>query len=84
MASYLVEGYLARASVDEPARTAERARNAAAELEREGIAVSYVRSFFLPEDETCFHIFEGASAAVVGEVTTRARIAFDRIVEVRE
>ena len=42
-----------------------------------------MRSFFLPEDETCFHLFEGASADAVGEVTARACIAFDRIVEVR-
>ena len=81
MTSFLVEGYLARASENEPALSAERARRAAAEL---GSSVRYVRSIFLPEDETCFHIFEGSSADAVGEVSTRAHIAYERIVEVRE
>jgi hypothetical protein len=82
--SYLVESYLSRASAGEPATTAARVRRAAADLSREGFAVRYVRSFFLPEDETCFHFFEGASAEAIGEVTARASIACDRIVEVRE
>jgi hypothetical protein len=61
-----------------------RARRAAADLSREGSAVRYVRSFFLPDDETCFHYFEGTSAEAIGEVAARASIACDRIMEVRE
>jgi hypothetical protein len=82
--SYLVEAYLARASAGEPAKTAARARKAAAELSSEGTAVRYVRSFFLSDDETCFHLFEGPSADAIGEVIARALIPCDRIVQVVE
>ena len=63
---------------------AARARRAAAELSSEGTVVRHVRSFFLSDDETCFHLFEGASADAVTELTARARIPFDRIVKVVE
>jgi hypothetical protein len=84
MASFLVETYLAKASAGEPGKTAERARQAVAELASEGTEVRYVRSYFLSDDETCFHVFEGASADAVGEAAARARIEFDRIVRVVE
>jgi hypothetical protein len=46
----------------------------------EGIAVRYVRTTFLPDDETCFHIFESASEDAVGEACRRAGIRSGRIV----
>ncbi len=47
---------------------------AAGELVREGTPVRYVRMTFLPDDETCFHIFEAASEEAVGEACRRAGI----------
>ena len=58
--TYLVEVYLARSRCDDVERTAGRARQAAEELSREGTTVRYVRTTFLPDDETCFHVFEAA------------------------
>jgi hypothetical protein len=43
-----------------------------------------VRTTVLPDDETCFHIFEAASEEAVGEACHRAGIATGRIVPVIE
>ena len=44
----------------------------------------YVRSIVVPGDETCFHLFEAASAEVVLEASRRAGITPQRIVEAEE
>ena len=77
---YLVEAYVPRLGVQEARAAGGRARAAAKRLSREGIAVRYVRTTFLPDDETCFHIFEAASEEAVGEVCRRAGIRSGRIV----
>jgi hypothetical protein len=80
MPRYLVEAYVPRSGALD-ARAAERgARAAAGELAREGTPVRYVRMTFLPDDETCFHIFEAASKEAVGEACRRAGIPSGRIV----
>ncbi len=80
MLSYLVEVYLPRSRADEARATARRARAAAEQLTREGMAVHYVRTTFLPADETCFHLFEASSAEVVEEVSRRAELSRARVV----
>ncbi len=47
---------------------------------REGTPVRYVRMTYLPNDETCFHIFEAASEEAVSEACRRAGIGSGRIV----
>ena len=81
MAQYLVELYVSReerAAVDLGVR---RARVAAAELTREGTPVRHVRSIFVPEDETCFFLYEAESADAVREAARRAGLVFERIAE---
>jgi len=78
--SYLVEVYLPRSRADEARATARRARAAAEQLTREGMAVHYVRTTFLPADETCFHLFEASSAEVVEKVSRRAELSRARVV----
>lgn len=46
-----------------------------------GDGVCYVRSLLLPEDETCFHVFEAPSADALGEASRRASFPYTRIVE---
>jgi hypothetical protein len=58
--SYLVEGDLPRARAREASATARRARAAAEARSREGVPIRYVRTTYLPDDETCFHLFEEA------------------------
>lgn len=81
MPDYLVEVFQPRLSETDVAAISARARRAAEELTREGIAVGYLRSIFVPGDESCFHLFEGPSLAAVAEVSRRAQLEPERIVE---
>jgi Nickel responsive protein SCO4226-like len=79
MARFLAESYVPRSRADDSSYAARCARAAAEQLSREGISVRYVRTTLLPEDETCFHVFEALSAAAVGEVGRRAGLSWARI-----
>ena len=79
MPSYLVESY---AAGSEAALNDARARaHRTAEL---GRGVRYIRTTFLPGDETILHFFEAPSAAVLDEAGRRAALPFERIVEAVE
>jgi hypothetical protein len=82
--SYLVEAYVPRSRSTEARAAGLRARAAAVQLTREGTPVRYVRTTFLPEDETCFHVFEAPSAEAVGEISRRAGLGPARIVSAVE
>lgn len=83
MKTYLGEAYLPRsraAALDEAVKRLQASAGPA-----DGApAVRYVRSTFVPEDETCFHIFEADSAEAVRKAGERASVTFDRIVEAVE
>jgi len=79
MPSYLVESYLTD-SLAAVADARERA-HLAAEL---GTGVRYVRTTFLPGDETVLHVFEAASADVLEHAARLAALAHERIVEAVE
>lgn len=81
MASYLVEVYLPRLRAAELADATARAGVAAAQLTHEGTSIRHLRSIYVPEDETCFHFFEGADADVVREASRRAALRYARVVE---
>jgi Nickel responsive protein SCO4226-like len=81
MAEFLVELYVSREDGAGVERGAESARLAAEELTREGTPVRYLRSIFVPEDETCFFLYEAASADAVREAAQRAGVVFERIAE---
>jgi len=78
--SYLVEIYMPRSRAHDARVSASRARGAADELTREGVAITYVRTTYLPDDETCFHLFEAGSVSAVDSVCIRARLSHARIV----
>jgi hypothetical protein len=75
--SFVVEVYAPNLSEADLAKIAVRAEAAARELGSEGIAVRYVRSVLVPEDETCFHHFEGPTAEAVRRVSERAGLLED-------
>jgi Nickel responsive protein SCO4226-like len=62
-------------------RSAAHCRAAAEALTREGLSARYLRSIFIPEDETCFFLLEAGSADAVREVTRRAGLESGRIAE---
>jgi len=80
MPSYLVEVYLPRTRAHEAPATARRARVAAEQLSDEGVPIRYVRTTYLPDDETCFHHFEAGTPAAVEEASRRAALGRARIV----
>jgi hypothetical protein len=82
--SYVVEAYVSSLEQGKLDDAAVRAREAAVALSAEGRRIRFVRSTFLPVDEVGFLVFEAESAEVVGEVTTRAAIEFERIIEAVE
>lgn len=80
MPEYLVELYLPSGSSG-PREAARIARSSANAMHREGRRIRFLRSIFVPEDETCFLLFEAASADLVGEASRRAALHYERIVE---
>jgi Protein of unknown function (DUF4242) len=80
VAEFLVESYVAQPDWLVFERKAERCQLAAEELTREGTPVRFLRSIFVPEDETCLFLYEAASAAAVCEAVRRASLPFDRVV----
>lgn len=79
MPSYLVESY----AVESPAAVNE-ARKRARRTEELGSDVRYLRTTFLPGDETVLHLFEAPSAEALGEAGRLAELPFERIVEAVE
>jgi hypothetical protein len=74
-ATYLLEGYERRGT------TALADLEARCQAAAEGFdGVRYVRSILVPEDETCFHLFEGPSAEEVRKAGTEAGLAPLRVV----
>jgi hypothetical protein len=80
---FLVEVYLPRGGGIALECRAAQARTAAEELTREGTFVRFLHSIFVPEDETCFFLYEAASADAVREVVHRAALSFERVSEAR-
>jgi hypothetical protein len=78
---FLVELYVARSNGWAIARCTARAHAAAEALSRSGTRVRYVSSIFVPEDETCFLLYEAESAEAVRTAATQARLPFDRVAQ---
>ena len=81
MPSYLVETYLSRCREAERGECEDRARTAAAELTRAGTHVRFGGVIHVPEDETCFFVFDAPSSADAARVADRASLETVRVVE---
>jgi hypothetical protein len=79
VAEFLLELYVARGDASAVAGDADRARRAAEELRRSGTSVRYVRSIYIPEDDTCFLVYEASSRDAVRDAAERASLSADRI-----
>lgn len=82
MAQFLLELYVSRTDAAAVEKGARRAQRAADEMKREGTPVSYLRSIYAPEEETCFYLYEAASVEAVQEVARRAALPAERVIEV--
>lgn len=83
MAKFLVEVYSGR-RVSDLVRAVARARLAAAAVRAEGTPVRHVRTTLLPDDETCFHVFDAPSMEAIDSVVQRAGLRHARIVAATE
>jgi hypothetical protein len=72
---YIVEVYVPRTGAIGTAGV----RLAAEEQTRRGAPVRYLRAILVPEDETCYLLFDAGSADDVRAVITRAAVPFERI-----
>lgn len=79
MAEFLVELYVARSGGRMIPQVVSSAKLAAETLTREGKPVRCISAVFVPEDETCFFLYEAATADLVREAGVRADLQFDRI-----
>ncbi len=43
-------------------------------MRRDGAQLRFLRAIFVPEDEACFFLFEGPSAAAVRDAASRAQL----------
>jgi hypothetical protein len=84
MPLYLAELYRATAGSGDLTEAAARARAAAEALAKAGTRVRYVRSVFVPADETWFLLYDAATEADVVEAAGRAGIRLERVVEALE
>ena len=81
---FLVELYLPRSATAEAETMATAVRAAAEAMTREGSRIRYLRSIFVPEDETCFLVFEAADREWVLAAAERAGLEVDRILQSQE
>lgn len=58
-----------------------RARETTEQMQREGIQVRFLRSIFVPEDDACYFLYEGHSAADVQEAVWRADLELNQLTE---
>jgi hypothetical protein len=79
MPKYMVELYVPRGDDAAVERGVERTRRAAELLTREGTPVRYLRSIFVPEDETCFFLLEADDAEAAQAAARAAELPFERV-----
>jgi hypothetical protein len=80
MRQFFFEVFVPRSQAGALTAAEQRASEAAEALSGSG-EIRYVRATYVPEDETCFHVFEAASAALVAEASRLAGLGEGRIVE---
>jgi hypothetical protein len=73
VAKYLAELYQPAASLEGRIALSRAAG-------RVGRDVRYVRSIFLPDEETCFHEYESGSLEKLAEALARAGVAYQRLI----
>jgi hypothetical protein len=79
--TYLVECYSPGIGREEVESAAARALDASEAMRVEGRDVEYVGALLVPADEVVFHVFSSSSPTAVREASSRASVAFARVVE---
>ncbi|HEV8065022.1 MAG TPA: nickel-binding protein [Acidimicrobiales bacterium] len=81
MPEFLVEVYVSPATGSLPTQQYQDVSAAVEEMTGEGTHVRLVRSILVPEDETCFYLFQAQTGDAVREAAARAGLRFERVME---
>ena len=81
MAEFLVEAYASRVATEGDPPPVHDVSRAAEELTREGTPVRFLRTIFVPAEETCFYLYQASSVKAVVEAAGRAGLKFERVTE---
>jgi hypothetical protein len=81
LSRYLVELRPAEHGFGDIQALTSRARGACHELTRQNVPIRLLRSVFVPEDASCFLLFEAASAASVEQAADRAALSVGPVSE---
>jgi hypothetical protein len=81
MREFIAEQYLPRSDTSAAQQGADAARRAAEQLGHEGVAVQFVRSIFVPDDETSLFIYEADSIDSVRLAIARAGLCPEYVAE---
>ena len=81
MREFVAEQYISGTDADQAHRGAGIARLCAEQLTREGTPVEFVRSIFIPRDETCIYIYKAGSIEAVEAALARTTLRFERVSE---
>jgi hypothetical protein len=81
VSEFLVEVYRPRLAASVPQPGVDDLCRAAEELTRQGTQVGFLRSIFVPEEETCFYLFQASSVEAVRAAAARAGLRFARVTE---
>jgi hypothetical protein len=79
MPEFVGEQYISRTDPAAVRRSVGAARRAAQQVTRDGASVRLVGSVFVPEDETCIHLYEADSIQSVQLAATYAGLRLERI-----
>jgi hypothetical protein len=50
-------------------------------MRREGVPVRFLRSIYVPEEDTCFCLYEAPSVDAVRQAAGRAHLDFERVAQ---
>ncbi|MBW3661118.1 MAG: DUF4242 domain-containing protein [Gemmatimonadetes bacterium] len=79
MSKFLVERNLPGITPEQLQAAGVRAKTCCEEMASEGSEITWHRSFYLPESEKTFCVFEAPDREMVAEANRRAQIPFERI-----
>ena len=78
MREFVAEQYVPAVGVGAAAKLAGAARQDAEQPTCEGTRVQLLRSIFVPEDETCIHLYSAESAEAVWLAAARAALRLEK------
>jgi hypothetical protein len=81
MPEYLAESYVPQAQAQAGAPGLDDLARVADQLAREGTQVVLKRSILVPQEETCFYLFEAPCEEAVRDAAARSGLRFERVVE---